>query len=247
MINLDVLGPFQVLKRPLTLLAKDAKPEAGAEKAGPVGWWKLDESSGNTAANAAGNKMTGELHGKPRWSPDSGAQGGALEFDGQHDWVEFADSSDLDCRSGVSVAVWMKARAVGLAADTLLAKGDSWRLHRVGRGGELEFALSGPATTGDSKAKLPLATFKPSLEDNQWHHIVGVYDGKRIALYVDGEEKNAVTAAGTVRLNNAPVSLGENAFSRGRHFGGWLDDARVYTRGLSAEEVKALYGEGVKK
>jgi hypothetical protein len=90
-----------------------------------------------------------------------------------------------------------------------------------------------------------LAACKQSLEDNQWHHIVGVYDGKRIVLYVDGEEKDAVTASGTVRVNNAPVTLGENAVNRGRHFGGWLDDARLYARGLSAEEIKALHRERI--
>lgn len=247
MINLDVLGPFQVVKPSLTLRPKDARPGADSEKAGPVGWWKLDESGGSTAANAAGNNLMGELHGQPRWTPEAGGHGGALEFDSQRDWVEFPDSTDLDFRNGLSVAVWVKARRVGKATDTLLAKGEAWRLHRLGGKGDLEFVLTGPQTTGSSKGKAPSVVFKGPLEDNQWHHIAGVYDGKRIVLYVDGEEQDAVSASGPISANNVPVTLGENAASRGRLFGGWLDDARLYTRALSAEEVKALHGEGTKK
>jgi hypothetical protein len=85
------------------------------------------------------------------------------------------------------------------------------------------------------------------LNDGQWHHLVATYDGKRIALYVDGVEADAVTASGTLALNNLPVTLGENAASRGRPWNGWLDDARLYDRGLSAEEVKRLFAGGAAK
>ncbi len=242
-----MLGPFQVVKPSLTLHPKDTKPATGSEKAGPVGWWKLDESSGTTAVNAAGNKLNGQLSGNPRWSPGGGALGGALEFDGQRDWIEFADSGDLDFRNGLTVAVWVKPRAVGKTPETLLAKGEAWRLHRIGGTGNFEFALTGPQTTGASKGKSPNLVFKEALTDDHWHQLVGVYDGKRIALYVDGEEKAAVTASGALAVNNVPVTLGENAASRGRLFGGWLDDARLYNRGLSAEEVKALHTDGATK
>lgn len=244
MINLDVLGPFQVEKPSLTLHPKDTKPGAGSEKAGPVGWWKFDETSGETATNAAGNKLTGILHGKPRWSSDPGARGSALEFDGWRDWVEFTDTTDLDFRGGLSVAVWIKTRAIGKAGEALLAKGEAWRLQQSGGQGHLEFVLTGPQT--NRKGELPRAVFKQPLVDNAWHHVVGVYDGKSAALYVDGDQKDVVTASGPISVNNVPVALSENAANRGQSFNGWLHDARLYTRGLSAEEVKRLYRDGAK-
>ena len=64
-------------------------------------------------------------------------------------------------------------------------------------------------------------------------------------LYLDGTEEGSVAATGTVTPNNVPVALGENALSRGRFFNGWMDDVRLYNRGLSAEEVQSLYrGDG---
>ena len=225
----------------MTLYPKDSKPDAGANTAGPVGWWKFDETGGITAANAAGNKLTGKLHGQPRWTPDAGARGGALELDGQLDWVEFADTPDLDVRGGLSVAVWLKTRG-NRPGGTLLAKGDAWRLQRTGAKGHVEFSLTGPQV--NKKGKAPSVAFKAPMNADEWHHLVGVYDGKSVAIYVDGEEKDRVAAAGAISVNNVPVTLGENAMNRSRLFAGWLDDARLYTRGLSVEEVKTLFREG---
>ena len=237
-----MLGPFQVEKRPLTLHPKDSKPAASSGIAGPVGWWKFDETGGSTAANAAGNKLPGKLHGEPRWTPDVGVRGGALEFDGQRNWIEFADSGDLEFRGGLSVAVWIKTRADDKSPGMLLAKGEAWRLQRMGGKHFLEFVLTGPQA--DKKDKTPRAVFKQPLKDDEWHHVAGVYDGKKVALYIDGEEQDVVAASGPISVNNVPVTLGENAANRGRLFNGWLDDARVYARGLSAEEVKTLFREG---
>jgi len=237
-----VLGPFQVEMPPLTLQPKDSQPDAGSRKAGPVGWWKLDEVGGSTAVNAAGNKLTGRLHGKPRWAPDSGMHGGALKLDGQSDWVELADSSDLDLRGGLTVAVWIKMQPEAKVGGTLLAKGDAWRLQRAWGKGHLEFNLTGPQV--NKKGKPAILVFKEPLKGNEWHHVAGVYDGKTAVLYVDGEPRDSSNASGAIAANNVPVSLGENASVRGRFFDGWIDEARLYAHGLSAEEIKSLFREG---
>jgi len=53
-----------------------------------------------------------------------------------------------------------------------------------------------------------------------------------------------VGVSGPIAQNTEPVLIGENAASRGRPFNGWLDDVRLYNRGLSAEEIRALYRGG---
>jgi len=239
-----VLGPFQVLKRPLTLTPKDVKPgPAGSTPAGPVAWWKLDESAGTTTANAAGKNLAGQIQGQPRWGPGHNGSGGALEFDGLKNWVEFPDSTSLDFRQGISVSLWFKVRAFERPAQTLIAKGDAWRLQRQAESGILEFALSGPVTTGTDKNRPPTVASKRSVDDGKWHHVAACYDGKRLVLYVDGVEENAVSASGTLALNSAPVSLGENDSTPGRLFNGWMDEVRLYACGLTADQVKPLYQE----
>lgn len=240
-----MLGPFQVLKPPLTLRPK-AAARGGAETTGPVAWWKLDEASGATAASAAGTNLTGQLHGQPRWVPDQGRLQGALEFDGAGNWVECSESRDLNAGDSFSVAVWFKARPEGKGGDTLVAKGGAWQLlHRKGEKPEVELALVGPQPSGKTKGAPP-RTVCPAPTDDQWHQLVGVYDGTKAVLYLDGAEKASAPVSGPVAWNNLPLTLAGNAAHRGRLWSGWLDDVRLYARALSAEEVKALHAGDTK-
>lgn len=230
----------------MTLGPKEAKPKsAGSEPAGPIAWWKFDEPAGATTANAAGNKLQGQIQGQPRRGPGPGPSGQALEFDGLQNWVECADSSGLDFRQGVSVSAWFKVRAFDCPAQTLVAKGNVLRLERQSETNLLQFALTGLETTGASKKRSPTLVSKRAVDDGQWHSVIAAYDGKRLALYLDGVEEDAVTASGSISLNSLPVTLGENDASRGRYFNGWLDEVRLYDRGLSAEEIKSLGQKGL--
>lgn len=239
-----MLGPFEVLKRPLTLRSPDAKPAAnGSGQAGSLAWWKFDETDGVTVSDAAGNRHNGMVQGPPLWKPDQGVQGGALEFDGARSWVECSDSDSLELRDALSISAWFKGRSSDQPLQTLMAKGEAWRLQRQGDKGQLEFALIGPQTTGASKSKPPTILSKRKVEDDLWHHVAGVYDGQRMVLYLDGVADGAVSATGPIAVNNVPVTLGENGLSRGRFFNGWLDNARLYGRALSADEVRRQYQE----
>jgi hypothetical protein len=186
------------------------------------------------------NVSLNRLKMPPDWSCAPNASDDALDFDGQKCWVECADSSDLAFRRGVSVAGWFKVRAFDRPSQTLAAKGNAWRLQRQGEKGILEFALTGPTTTGTSRNRPPTVSTKKNVSDGQWHHVAACYDGKRVSLYLDGVEQDTVTATGYLALNNVPVTVGENGASRGRLFSGWMNDLRLYDRGLSGDEIKLL-------
>ncbi len=192
--------------------------------------------------NAAGNKLLGQIHGEPRWGPGRNPAAKALELDGVNNWVECADSSGLDFRRGVAVSAWFKVRSFDCPVQTLIAKGEGWRLQRQAEKGTIEFALAGPA--GTKRNRSAMVASKRAVDDGQWHHVLTSYDGKRVVLYLDGVEEDAVTAGGMITLNSAALALGENDASRGRRFNGWLSDVRIYDRGLSADEIKPLCQKG---
>jgi beta-galactosidase len=79
------------------------------------------------------------------------------------------------------------------------------------------------------------------VNDGRWHHLAGVYDGKKISLYVDGKQDASKAAWGNGDKNNYPVYIGENSESLGRPWNGLIDDVRIYSYALSEAEVKALY------
>ncbi|MBI5384336.1 MAG: LamG domain-containing protein [Verrucomicrobia bacterium] len=247
-VTVDVLGPFEVLKRPLTLRPKDTKPPAPGDPArGPVAWWKFDETDGAEAADASGHRLAGRVQSAARWMPGQGRVGGALDLDGAKNFVDCGDRADFDFRDGVTVSFWLKPRSFKKSSQTVAAKGgDTWRFHSQGDKGQMVFSLTGPQTTGKDKNKAPRITSKRSVDDGQWHHVVGVYDGQRVALYVDGALEGSVTAAGALALNTEPLWLGNTSASRNGYFNGLLDDVRLYGCGLTEDEITALWRSGAK-
>ena len=91
-----------------------------------VGWWKLDETSGTIARDLSGEGNDGTVQGNPNWA--AGYVGGALDFDGDSDYVEIANESNFDITERITVSAWVNANA---RTDwrSIVAKGDSaWSL-----------------------------------------------------------------------------------------------------------------------
>ena len=90
------------------------------------------------------------------------------------------------------------------------------------------------------------ATIRPAeLTDGGWHHCAATFDGRTMRLYLDGREIGALERKGRVSVNlSVPAFIGSSS-GTGEHFQGRIDDLRVYGSALAAEEVLALYRDGV--
>ncbi len=74
------------------------------------------------------------------------------------------------------------------------------------------------------------ATMPKPLTLNRWTHLAGVYDGKSVRLYVDGEEVASNPAVGTRVSNALPLYIGADPNGKGnpsRPFAGYLDEIRL--------------------
>ena len=96
--------------------------------------------------------------------------------------------------------------------------------------------------------------------DDKWHHVALVCQGQRMMLYLDGQVlrgecllhaagateslgNQAQTAAGNA-LGAAPVFIGAcNDGGPSYFFRGLIDDVRLWSRALTADEVSALQGQ----
>lgn len=79
-----------------------------------------------------------------------------------------------------------------------------------------------------------------NVNDGRWHHVAGAYDGSVARLYVDGVEDGSVETTGPIATNTERIYLGENAEAPGRQWSGLIDDVRIYSRALSADEIRYL-------
>jgi hypothetical protein len=94
----------------------------------------------------------------------------------------------------------------------------------------LQFVL----TVGTTQYKV---TSLGSFNANTWYHVAGTFDGTTMRLYVNGVLDNSTAASGTA-AGTGTFMLGRN-YEAQRTLNGSLDEARVWTRTLSATEIAA--------
>ncbi len=199
-----------------------------------IGWWKLDETSGLTAADSSvfGNDGTLPNMAGNEWT--NGTVGGALEFDGTDDYVSVPNSSSLQLTSALTMAGWIKANSWGSGTDVDI-------IARKGEDNPNNYQLS----IADGLATLYLDDGDGSgyrgdtlLNTGQWYHVAATWDGTTVRVYVDGVLDNDPPD-----LHGNNISTDTRAFYIGGRSGadllnGILDDIRIYNRALSEAEIK---------
>jgi len=217
-----------------------------------LGWWKLDEPSGNIAYDSSGNNNNGQLIqidgsfiGDPQWG--GGYAGGSLWLDGVDDFIEVPHSDSLLPDTEVTVMAWINVpRLTGAGSSNwqaIITKGNAPRVYSFytdSAAGGLHFSLGpeGSFLGSNSTASVPL---------NEWVHVCAMLTNGNHLYYINGEPSAPLENGGagsvitpgntaTVRIGNAP----ENNSLMGR-----IDDVRVYNGALSQEEIQLIMLSGL--
>ena len=80
------------------------------------------------------------------------------------------------------------------------------------------------------------------IESTAWHDLVGRYDGKNLELFCDGRRMAGKPWSGKLQKNREPLLIGAetDAGKVVRHFHGELEEAALWSRALTDEEVASL-------
>ncbi len=175
-----------------------------------------------------------------------GKIGSALEFDGVRDYVEIPVDSSLDFTDRFTLSVWVYPEQDGQSGHSriftrrmlpvsydsygLIFDANNHFLSRLQIGKEHADKYSTSVVYPD-----PL---------NRWFHVVTVYDGNYLHLYVNGINLASTEVSGDVFLDyTGLIGIGGIA-EPDRWFGGLIDDVRAYNRALSTNEIHQLYELG---
>ena len=231
------------------------------------GYWTFDGAdmyeSGTVAADKSGNGNNGTLTNGPQTT--LGKIGQALKFDGVDDNVSLGNYSVLDGSTYASWSFWVKPDAIQASDGNEHAFISRWNANdSVGR----SWLITNNDTGGGDEIYLYTSladgarTNTNALTVGQWKHVAIVYDGTqttnttKIKIYINGTEVSAYVSVGTV-----PTTLPTPSVPRTNYIGssittdtpirwtkGLIDEVRVYSRALSAPEIKRLYnmGSGIK-
>jgi len=205
----------------------------------PIGWWKLDETSGTTAYDSAGAN-NGTVYG-PAWT--TGQIDGALSFDGVNDYVQVSDAPfDFGASTDFSICVWVKTSALskGRIIDKQKANNEPYEgfVLWILTSGKAEIYLKDASTAVFCDSTTTIA-------DGNWHFIAAVADRNgNLEIYVDGtREAFKALTVGSID-NNISLAIGRSMDYNGQYFSGLIDDIRIYKKVLSAEEVLQLCQDG---
>ena len=204
---------------------------------GLVGHWSFDETTGTQVGDSTGNNPGTLINAVQNPVRRAGQVGGALNFDGDNDRVEVSDSASLDITNTLTLATWVRADTFSNWGG-LINKGQSNITYGLDftSDGRLAFQANYGSVTGGNGSYFQWSN--ASLTTQQWHHVAVSYDGNNIHFYIDGQLDSTHQASIIFGTNNEVLTLGADL--TGSHLDGELDDARVYDRALSAEEITQL-------
>ena len=233
---------------------------ATAAHAAPIIHWKLDESTGTTAADsaAAGGAQNGTSgNAAPQWQPAGGIIGGALRMTptAQADVDENVSfTSGTGAANNIvpsypfTLGSWVQTTSNSTLRETFIFFGNQTQ------GAEYAQTSKEPSNSATNPNRAVAAarntTFigaagGPAVNDGQWHHVVGVYDSATSrTLYVDGQ--SVATSTTSVLLPNL-TRFSAGALMRSTptdSFTGLLDDVAVWDESLSPVRVGLLNGLG---
>lgn len=210
---------------------------------GPVGYWRLGESSGTTASDASGNGLSGTYTGGVTLAQSGSLEGDAdtaALFDGTDDYMSVAHAVTLAITGRITLEAWVYPTSTANNGH-ILAKGS-------GTAGPYRFLLlSGqtPAFIAGDGATQTQVNAASTVPLNEWSHVVVTLSGTTVTHYKNGEPNGtgtigaqAVADAGTI------LAVGRNGSANGGYFIGRLDESAVYPFALSADRIAAHYDAG---
>jgi YD repeat-containing protein len=204
---------------------------------GPVGWWKLDQTSGAAVADSAG-VGNGALASNVTWS------GGAAVFNGTSSEIETTEPV-LNTATSFTMSAWADLSKIPTGNQVVLAqKGTNNAAAELTYSPDAKswkFQTSSADTSGG--AALAVASWNTPPATSTWYHLVGTYDAttKNLTLYVNGNPVGTAKATGTW-TGTRNLSIGSTGGAD--WFPGSIANVQVYQRTLTGDEVKTLFNSG---
>jgi hypothetical protein len=200
--------------------------------------YRFEELGESTAADSASGIGQGRLQGGAACVYDSDRASGVLSLDGRAAYLE--SSADLDLGAGdFTLAAWIWKELPG--NRVILAKGNGF-----GSPSQWSWGWEDPPQAANAAFRTSnsyYTTAEASIPIQEWLHVAFVRKGGKGTSYVNGVrsgDEHDLAPVGDL-TNDKPLTVGRRAYEPSpAWFRGKIDDLRIYTRALTAEEIRAL-------
>jgi WD40 repeat protein/tetratricopeptide (TPR) repeat protein len=211
-----------------------------------LAWWTFDEAEDGKVMDSSGNGLLGALMGNAKIISDP-ERNNVLSLDGES-YVDCGKNPAFDITGSLTVACWIKVGKFDKGWPSVISRGEYiWGLAKDrGKNGAIFWCsfvrYDNSLWAGSGNIRGVPTGGRLEVNDGQWHHLTGVYDGKKIYLYVDGVLDDYTNVRGILSTADYPLYIGKDARAKasGSEFNGLIDDVRIYSYALSQTEIAAL-------
>lgn len=230
-----------------TEIAKMIPGKLSGTETGLLGFWPLDEGTGDQTADASGRGREGLLRNGTAWMESTAplrpnpTAGGALHLNGVDQAVQVSHQNALNAFP-LTVAGWVKTAEVSLGYVAVANKyvggsGNGYSLH-IHNG-----HIAAWYFRGDGHSYV--YTADPGLDggfiaDGQWHHVAYVVDAAGARIFVDGAQTGSLGWTGNPGVCTTPTPLQFGPYPLGDVLDGRLDEISLWNRALDATEINAV-------
>jgi len=196
-----------------------------------VAWWSFDEGTGTTAADSSPNGNDGTLEGGASWVP--GRFGSAIELDGTSGYVSIPDF-ELTTDT-ITFVIWLNGWRGGDWAPFISSRAVNACEMNFGDNNTLHYTWN-----GDSSATWGW-TGGPVIPQDTWTMLAVTIDPDKAVAYVYTDAGGLVQATNAIAHIEQTVGALQIGYSYDpRYVRGILDEAAVFSRALTEEEILAL-------
>lgn len=196
------------------------------------GYWQMNEGVGAEIDDASGNGNVA-VGQNMAWAQGVNSAGVVLKERG---WINCGNDASLSPSEAISIEAWARPWKPNFSDRPAIVHKDGSYVFGFVPGNKLGITL-----WLDGKEHT-LSSTKTDWKDGAWVHVAATYDGEKMALYVDGEKDNEVTAGGGIDASRSFLFIGS---ANDEHiFWNNIDEVRVSGRAFSPEEIRATHMEG---
>ncbi len=222
----------------------------------PLGYWRLNEPSQPvvptypmTNSSAAGNALNGDYFGVPLLGqPGALSTDNAVNLNGVSQYAQVSNNAACNPSGPFTVEFWANLTNVSAGAKSgVVSRYITVAGGPTGQFGYLFFANNGNSQwqfrVYNGTAGVTVTDPATALQADTWYHVVGVYDGSQIQIYVNGVASATPVVATCVVNTNTPLRIGAGTTETAPSlfFPGYLDEVAIYPTALTPDQIYAHY------
>lgn len=197
------------------------------------------EDNGGTTTDKSGNGNDGTVNGANFIVATGLGKSNAYEFSWDTaDYIEVPYQESQTTTEALTLEAWLYPTAwdnIYAGYNRIVSKQPVYLLR--GSNGQAHFNIL-------TEKYGHQGVYSEALTLNQWHYLVGTFDGQTIRLYVDGDLKgtNNLTEPDVILTNERPIHVGESPVLN-EGFTGIIDNVAIYKKAKTQEAIKVTWAE----